>query len=74
MARWRGPDKGLICSWLRGVEKAKESPELAAQALRGELPSLPWYANRDELRHAGQRVSRHVYDVYRLMQADAENT
>lgn len=33
-----------------------------------------WYANRGELRHAGQRVSRHFYDVYRLMQADPENT
>jgi len=32
-----------------------------------------WYANRGELRHAGQRVSRHYYDVHRLMQADPGN-
>ncbi|MGQ2994251.1 hypothetical protein [Variovorax sp.] len=40
--RWEGSDKGLICSWLRGIQKAKEDPVLAAQCARGELPSLPW--------------------------------
>jgi hypothetical protein len=29
-----------------------------------------WHAKRGELRHEGQRVSRHYYDVYRLLQAD----
>lgn len=29
-----------------------------------------WHERRDELRHGGQRVSRHYYDVYRLMQSD----
>lgn len=33
-----------------------------------------WYGNRGELRHAGQRVSRHYYDVYRLMQAEPGGT
>lgn len=33
-----------------------------------------WHAKRGELRHAGQRVSRHYYDVYRLMQADADQS
>ena len=33
-----------------------------------------WHAKRGELRHAGQRVSRHYYDVYRLMKADPGNT
>ena len=33
-----------------------------------------WHARRKELRHGGQRVSRHYYDVYRLMQADADRT
>ena len=28
-----------------------------------------WYENRGELRHGGQRVSRHYYDLYRLAQA-----
>ena len=40
--RWNGPDQGLICSWLRGIEKAKESPDLADKAKAGELPVLAW--------------------------------
>lgn len=32
-----------------------------------------WHARRGELRHGGQRVSRHYYDVYRLMQADTDH-
>lgn len=40
--RMEGPDKGLIASWLRGIEKAKEDPALAAKAFAGELPPLPW--------------------------------
>lgn len=40
--RWQGPDQGAIVSWLRGIEKAAESPELAHAAARGELPILPW--------------------------------
>ena len=28
-----------------------------------------WHARRGELRHGGQRVSRHYYDVYRLLQS-----
>jgi hypothetical protein len=28
-----------------------------------------WYDRRSELRHGGQRVSRHYYDVHQLMQA-----
>lgn len=30
-----------------------------------------WYDRRGELRHGGQRVSRHYYDVHQLMQASA---
>ena len=41
-ARWEGPDKGLIVSWLRGLEKRLESPNLAARAMAGELPVLAW--------------------------------
>jgi hypothetical protein len=29
-----------------------------------------WYDRRQELRHEGQRVSRHYYDIHRLMQAE----
>ena len=53
--RWAGPDNGLICSWLRGIEKAKESPELAAQASRGELPCLPWVGGGKAIK-VGKRV------------------
>lgn len=38
--RWSGPDKGLVAAWMRGIEKRLESPELAAQCERGELPVL----------------------------------
>lgn len=30
-----------------------------------------WYSRRGELRHGGQRVSRHYYDVYRLLQSES---
>lgn len=40
--RWEGPDQGTICSWLRGIEKAREDPALAQKAISGELPLLPW--------------------------------
>lgn len=40
--RMEGVDKGLIASWLRGIEKGKEDPALAAKARAGELPPLPW--------------------------------
>lgn len=29
-----------------------------------------WHGHRNELRHGGQRVSRHYYDVHQLMQAN----
>jgi len=29
-----------------------------------------WYNRRQELRHEGQRVSRHYYDIHRLLQAE----
>jgi hypothetical protein len=41
--RWRGPDGGLIWCWERGQEMREQYPELAAAAVRGELPvhSIP---------------------------------
>ena len=39
---WSAPDAGLIRSWERGREMAQQQPELAAKALAGELPILPW--------------------------------
>lgn len=40
--RWEGPDGGLLCAWLRGIEKAQEDPELAAKCKAGELPVFGW--------------------------------
>ena len=40
--RWNGPDQGVIAAWIRGIELAKEVPELSGSARRGELPILPW--------------------------------
>ena len=40
--RWCGKDMGLIAAWLRGIEKRDESPELADQCTKGELPILAW--------------------------------
>lgn len=37
-----GPDRGLIAAWERGRKMQKTHGELAAAALRGELPVLDW--------------------------------
>lgn len=58
--RWEGADRGLVCSWLRGIQKAKESPELAEQAIRGELPSLPWVGGGKAIK-AGTRTGALQY-------------
>ena len=39
---WEGADKGLIKCWEVGRTRAEKNPELAAQCLRGELPTLGW--------------------------------
>ncbi|MDQ0571065.1 hypothetical protein QFZ42_002899 [Variovorax paradoxus] len=71
--RWGGPDKGLICSWLRGIEKAKESPELAGQASRGELPSLPWVGGGKAIK-AGKRVGAlHYLAMWQGLRGDDLN-
>lgn len=53
---WHGPDQGLICCWLRGLEKAKEDPELAAKARRGELPVLAWKGGVEKKLKSGAKV------------------
>lgn len=45
--RWEGHDQGLICSWLRGIEKAQQEPALAVKAKAGELPVLAWRGGVD---------------------------
>lgn len=39
---WLAEDWGIIASWERGRDIARERPELAAAAARGELVILPW--------------------------------
>ncbi|RZA22970.1 MAG: hypothetical protein EOP02_15595 [Proteobacteria bacterium] len=59
--RWEGADRGLLCSWSRGVEKARDTPLLSEQALRGELPPLAWKGGADKPIKAGKRVGSLQY-------------
>jgi hypothetical protein len=40
--RWEGADQGLITAWASGIALGESQPDLAAAALRGELPVLPF--------------------------------
>jgi hypothetical protein len=53
---WHGPDQGLICCWLRGLEKAKEDPALAEKARMGELPVLAWKGGVEKKLKSGVKV------------------
>ena len=44
---WEGADDGVIAAWERGRQYARENTEVAAAALRGELPVLPWKGGID---------------------------
>ncbi len=59
--RWEGPDQGWICCWLRGIEKAKEDPELAAKAIRGELPVLAWKGGVEKKIKTGGKIGSFNY-------------
>lgn len=59
--RWQGPDEGLISAWERGIEKARESPALAASAARGELPALPWKGGSSRKTKLGFRYGSLYY-------------
>jgi len=59
--RWEGPDRGIVASWLRGIEKAAESPALAAAALAGELPVLPWKGGVAKQIKAKGKIGSHLY-------------
>lgn len=52
--RWQGPDNGLLCSWLRGIEKAGTEIELRDAAVKGELPPLAWKGGGPSIK-AGKR-------------------
>ena len=59
--RWEGPDRGIVASWLRGIEKAAESPALAGAALGGELPVLPWKGGVAKKIKAKGKIGSHLY-------------
>lgn len=59
--RWCGPDAGLIACWLRGREKARESPDVAARARAGELPVLAWKGGVDRAIKAGTKLGSLEY-------------
>lgn len=60
-ARWEGPDEGLLCAWLRGLEKAREDPALAAKALAGELPVLAWKGGVEKAIKSRTKVGTLLY-------------
>lgn len=59
--RWCGPDGGLIACWLRGREKAREAPDVAARARAGELPVLAWKGGVDRAIKAGNKLGALEY-------------
>jgi hypothetical protein len=59
--RWNGPDRGLIASWERGREKAREDPDLASAASRGELVPLPWKGGVEQATKAGRKYGPFFY-------------
>lgn len=59
--RWEGPDKGLLCAWLRGIAKAREDPSLAARAKAGELPILAWKGGVAKALKARTKVGSIMY-------------
>ncbi len=61
LERWGGPDGGLVCSWLRGIQKAQELPSLSEAARRGELPPLAWKGGSDKPLKAGRRFGSMHY-------------
>lgn len=60
-ARWEGADNGLIACWLRGIEKAREAPDLAARARAGELPVLAWRGGVERAIKAGTKLGALEY-------------
>ena len=52
---WEGPDRGLLCAWARGLEKAGMDFALRDCALRDELPPLAWKGGCDKPLKAGRK-------------------
>lgn len=68
--RWQGADQGLVCSWLRGVEKAVQEPALGQAARLGEFPSLAWKGGGPAIK-AGKRLgSLHYLATWQGLRGD----
>lgn len=59
--RMEGPDKSLINCWLRGREKALEVSALAAAAIAGELPILPFKGGIARAIKTKTKIGAHQY-------------
>jgi hypothetical protein len=59
--RWEGSDQGLICNWLRGIEKGQENPDLATRAKAGELPILAWKGGLEKFIKTKTKVGAMAY-------------
>lgn len=63
--RWEGPDRGMICAWLTGIERAKSKreseQELVKRALAGELPVLPWKGGVERSLVSKTKLGSHLY-------------
>lgn len=59
--RWEGPDKGLILSWLNGIDMARNDPALAAKARCGELPVLAWKGGASRTLKIKEKIGSILY-------------
>lgn len=68
---WEGPDQGLLASWLRGREKALETPDLADRAIAGELVILPWRGGVERAIKSDSKVgSLHYLAMWQGLRGD----
>ncbi len=58
---WLAEDWGVIAAWERGRDMARERPELAAAAMRGELVILPWRGGVERALKSGRKFGSYRY-------------
>lgn len=67
---WQGPDQGLLCSWVRGIEKGNQEPALAQAVRQGEFPALAWKGGGSAIK-AGKRLgSLHYLATWQGLRGD----
>lgn len=54
-------EKGLVTSWEKGRLLAAKQPDIAAAALRGELPPLAWKGGVEKAIKIGQKIGALYY-------------